>query len=88
MTGKQRVAGVARFQVLANLGGLAVGGRRHDCFGKLLQAPAILLELGCEPIENFGVRGAVALRAEVFRGADDAYAEQLLPDAVHFDARG
>ena len=36
---------------------------------------------------NSGMRGAVALRAEIIAGENDAAPEDFLPDAVHRDAR-
>jgi len=43
---------------------------------------------GGQEIEELGVEGFFALRAEVFVGFDDADAEELLPVAVDGDARG
>ena len=39
-----------------------------------------------EPVEKFGVGGALALGTEIVWGGDDAAAEVLLPDAVDDDA--
>ena len=45
-------------------------------------------EFGGEPVEEFGVGGGVALHAKVARRADEAGAEELLPETVHGDAGG
>jgi hypothetical protein len=54
----------------------------------LLAAPAALAELGGEVIEQFGMRRAGSHDAEIFRGFDEAGAEELLPDFVDGDAGG
>ena len=53
-----------------------------------LDAPAALDELGREPVEQFRMRRPLAHLAEVARRAHDAFAEVMLPDPVHHDARG
>src|SRR5207249_4779361 len=41
-----------------------------------------------QPVEQFWVRRAVAVEAEVVGGGDQAAAEVVVPDAVHDDAGG
>ena len=54
---------------------------------QLLDGPAVVDEPGGEPIEQLGMRGLLAHDAEVARRADQAFAEVMLPDAVHDHAR-
>ena len=70
------------------MAGLAVGLTGQDNFLKGFDLPAGLAEFDGEPIEQILVRGAVALHAEVFGGAHDALAEELLPLAVDLHAGG
>ena len=68
---------------------LAVGGADITIsFCIAFMIPVQSDELGRQPVEQFGVAGPVALRAEVFAGLDDADAEEHLPQAVDGDARG
>jgi hypothetical protein len=39
------------------------------------------------PVEQFWMRGSLALRSEIFRSLDQAAAEVMLPDAIHRHAR-
>ena len=48
----------------------------------MLGAPVVIDEVAAEPVEEPGVGGEVALQAEVFRRADEAISEELLPDAI------
>src|SRR5260221_8715256 len=52
-----------------------------------LLTPPLPDELAREPVEQFGMRGPRALRAEIVLAFDDPFAEVRLPDAVHGDAR-
>ena len=49
---------------------------------KMLQTPVILHQLDGEPVQQFGVRGRIALRPEVFGGGDEASPEIRLPDSI------
>ena len=53
-----------------------------------LDAPAVLDEVAGQPVEQFGMRGALAHLAEIVGRADDAFAEMMLPDAIDHHARG
>ena len=44
-------------------------------------------ELRCQPVEQFRMRRLLALRAEIFRCPHQAAPEELLPHAIHSDAR-
>ena len=68
--------------------GLAVGGGGHDQPQHFLHAPAIAHEFRGQPIQQLRVGGRRALRSEIFAGLHNAAAEQLLPVAIHRDARG
>ena len=50
--------------------------------------PAVVDEVGGQPVEQFGVRGSVAAGAEVVDRMHDPEAEELLPDPVDGDPRG
>ena len=54
----------------------------------VLHAPAAADELGGQPVEQFGMRRALAHDAEIAGRADDAAAEVIMPDAIDHDARG
>ena len=49
--------------------------------------PAAFPELDGEPVEQFGVRGLVALHAEILRAFHQADAEELAPQTIHGDSR-
>ena len=66
---------------------LAIGRRGHDQPVQPLQAPAAGHEFGGQPVEQFGMRGPVAERAEVGRRGDEPAAEVVHPDAVDQHAR-
>ena len=85
---EQAILGVGGEQFGADAGVLAVGGRGDDGLHEALHVPAFLLEGGGEPVEEFGMGGRLALRAEVVGGFHNAEAEELLPETVHRDARG
>jgi len=52
------------------------------------ETPAVVHEVGCEPVEEVRVGGRVAEAAEVAGGGGEALTEVLLPDAVDEDACG
>lgn len=52
------------------------------------ETPAVVHEVGGEPVEEFGVGGRVAETAEVAGGGGEALTEVLLPNAVDEDAGG
>ena len=74
----------ARVEAVAHL----VSRREHNGSVQRLHGPALLDELLREPVEQRRVRGPLAERAEVARGAHEAGAEVMLPEAVHHHARG
>src|SRR5690242_10754657 len=53
-----------------------------------LDAPAARHELRRQPIEQFGMRGQLALPAEIVRRGYDPAAEVPLPDSIHHHAGG
>ena len=87
LPGEQQIAGILVFQIGAKLGRLAVGVAGDDEAVHFFERPAAADELGGEPVEQLGMRGEGALRAEIFLGFDEAAAEIVHPDAVHLDAR-
>ncbi len=68
-------------------GTLLVGRRQHDEPVHLLDGPARRDEARGQEIQQFGVRGPVASRAEVVGGADQSLAEVVLPDPVDHHPR-
>ena len=66
---------------------LAVGLREDDGFMQGFHVPAGADEFAGEPVEEFGIFGAVTLAAEVVGGLDEAAAEEGLPEAIHRHAR-
>ncbi len=67
---------------------LPVRGREQDFAMQLLQAPPFRDETPRQPVEQLGMRRLLAELAEIVRGADDAAAEVVGPDAIDDDARG
>ena len=65
---------------------MSVGRGEHDLFNKMLGAPVVIDEVAAEPVEELGMGGEVALQAEVFRRADEAISEELLPDTIDVNA--
>src|SRR5437879_4511406 len=53
---------------------------------EVFQAPLACDELAGKPVEQFRMRGPLALGAKVFQSRDDAAPEILMPDPVHRDA--
>ena len=66
---------------------LAVGLREDDGFMQGFYVPAGADEFAGEPVEEFGIFGAVTLAAEVVGGLDEAATEEGLPEAIHRHAR-
>ena len=48
-----------------------------------LQAPAMLDEIGCQPIEQLGMGWAFAHRAKIGRSADQPTAKMMQPNAIY-----
>ena len=67
---------------------LTIRGARDDEAVEGFGVPAALEVFGREPIEQFGVRGAFALHAEIFGGFDEASPEERLPRAIDGGASG
>ena len=65
---------------------MPVGRGESDLSDEVLGAPVVIDEVAAEPVEEFGVGWEVALQAEVFRRADEAISEELLPDAIDVNA--
>src|SRR4051812_4133444 len=53
----------------------------------MLETPAMLDELGGEPIQERGMRRAIAFDAELAGSADDAFAKMVMPHAIDDHAR-
>ena len=70
------------------MGRLTIRGARDDEAVEGFGVPAALQVFGREPIEQFGVRGAFALHAEIFGGFDEASPEERLPRAIDGGASG
>ena len=68
--------------------GLTIRRRGDDEFLHLLHVPIHADELSGQPVEEFGMRRLVALRAKIFRRLHQAGAEVLLPEAIHRHACG
>src|SRR5205085_11085678 len=76
---------------------LAVGGGSDDEANRMFNIPSRLrgtaavriqdtiAEFAGEPIEQFRMGGPFALGAEIIGGLDQASAEELLPEPIHFD---
>src|SRR5688572_16748393 len=65
-----------------------VGGAEHDLLLQGLETPVVFDQRGREVVEEFGVRGRGAARAEVAGCGDDAAADVVLPEPVGGDAGG
>src|SRR5690242_8949369 len=46
-----------------------------------------LHQLGCEPVQEFGIRGRAAVAAEVGEAGNDSVREVARPDVIHGDSR-
>src|SRR5262249_18701281 len=64
-----------------------VGACQQQLPVHLLDGPALPGELRCQVIEQFRVGGALAEKAEVIDGTDDALAEMVLPDPIDHHSR-
>src|SRR2546430_16022328 len=53
---------------------------------QFLDAAAVSQEIAGEPVEQFRVRRAITVEAEVVRRTDQATAEMIVPDTVDQDA--
>lgn len=67
-------------------GGEPIGAADHHRADHLFHAPAVLDETDGEMVEQLGMRGVGACDAEVIGCAHEAFAEKMLPEAVHHDA--
>ena len=85
---QQTVVGIALQRLGRFLGRLAVGRAHHHGFQDLFDAPAFLLELDRQPVQQLGMRRLLALRAEVVDGFYQPGAEKRLPQAVDRHAGG
>ena len=85
---EQDIERIALAQIAAPGGGLAIRRGGDDVPDHLLPAPAEADELGGEVVEQFGMRRALAERAEVFRRRDESATEEIFPELIHRDARG
>src|SRR6185436_7692842 len=81
------VVGIALAQLARHARRLPVRRRGQDQSLELLHAPAARDELEREPVEELGMRRALALRAEVLARRDEPAPEDALPRAVDEDAR-
>ena len=88
-TGEKAVLRVFLQQVhLGGNGGLAVGGGEGDGLAESLDVPAGVHEINRDPVQQLGMRGELALHAEVLARSDDPATEEHLPDPVHEHAGG
>ena len=69
-------------------GGELIGAREHDGADQLLNRPAVGHKLLREVIEQLGMRGALAGRAEIIDRAHEARTHQPAPRAIRDHARG
>ena len=79
----EAVLGIAGIPLAVVRRGLAVGGGSEDQAMESLQLPSVLHEIVGEPVEEFGMRRALAHGTEIRGRADEAAAEVMHPDAVH-----
>ncbi len=49
---------------------------------QMFETPAVLDQLGGQPVEQFGMRGAAAVEAEVVGRIDQAHAEVIMPQPI------
>ena len=82
MAGEQLVVRIALPQLLGQRGRLPVRRRHHHQLEHVLDVPAALAELDCQPVEQLRMTGPSALRAEIFERLDESLAEQQLPEPV------
>ena len=86
--GKQEIFFILLGELARDDGGLAVRGAGDDEAVEFLHGPTGLDEIDGEPIEQLGVRGRLALVAEVFEQAHKAVPEEGLPLTIDRDAGG
>src|SRR2546428_335391 len=85
---------VIRTDFYAGRRGFLILSRLAPCAGSEDQpvdrfdAPALLNEPAGQPVEQFRMRGTLAIAAKVVHGAHNAFTEMVLPDSVDHDARG
>ena len=82
---EEAVCGVA---VVGSLRGKLVGSAEGDFADEGFDGPAVFDEAEGEMVEEFGVTGELAGLAEVIGGANDAFTEEVFPNAVDHDAGG
>src|SRR5581483_5446133 len=68
--------------------GLAIGARSDHQPLHVLDAPSAAHEFRGEPVQQFGMRWAIAHDAKVAWSSYNAFSEMMLPEAVHHHARG
>ena len=56
---------------------------RHDGFDEAFHVPAVVHEIDGEPVEQLGMRRALALEAEIIRCAHQPGTEEHLPHLIH-----
>ncbi len=86
--GEELVGDVAGLQVGGVGGLLTEGGGENDLTYDFLRTPPLLDEVAREPVEECGVGGEISLQSEIFGGANDTVAKEVLPDPVDVDTGG
>ena len=86
-TAEQAVLRVAAGRRYGGAQRLPVGGRSHDPSVQSLQAPAVVDEHLCQPIEQLGVRRPIALQPEVGGRGAEAAAEMMHPRPIDENPR-
>ena len=76
---------IGRHALGRRLGRLHVDAAGHDQLVQPLELPAVLDQVGGEPVEQLRVRRPLALGAEIVGRGDNAPAEMVLPEAVDDD---
>ena len=74
--------------VVGGEGGELVGAGEDEAADEFFEGPAVGDEVVGEVVEEEGVGGGIASGAEVVDGADEAFTEEVHPDAVDEDAGG
>jgi hypothetical protein len=87
MRHKQSIAGVDGFGIGARLARLAIDRREHDLAIQPLERPSVRDEAGGEIVQQFRMRGLLALHSEIAGGGHQRLAEMPAPDAIHDHAR-
>ncbi len=86
--GEQTVVGIAGEEIGGDAGRLSIGGGGDEETDEGLGVPAGVAVVECEPVEEIGMTGHFALGTEILGGADEAFAEELLPETIGGDAGG